>query len=86
MLLGELCRQSHVLKAHAPLARSKRDELEIITFSIRLVANPPSNPRSHGGDLSSNAVGTGLFTLDAQHAPVEVLITLASTAGSKPSF
>ena len=55
------------------------------TLIINSVAKPPSKPRSHGGDFSGNAPGTGLFTLDDQHAPVELLITLANTAGSKPS-
>jgi hypothetical protein len=56
-----------------------------LAFIINPVANPPSNPRSHGGDLSGNAPRTGLFTLDDQHAPVELLITPANTAGSNPS-
>jgi hypothetical protein len=54
-------------------------------FIINAVAKPPSKPRSHGGDLSGNAPGTGLFTLDDQHAPVELLMTPANTAGSNPS-
>lgn len=56
-----------------------------LAFIINAVAKPPSKPRSHGGDLSGNAPGTGLFTLDDQHAPVELLMTPANTEGSNPS-
>lgn len=55
------------------------------TLIINSVAKPPSKPRSQGGDFSGSAPGTGLFTLDDQHAPVELLMTLANTVGSNPS-
>lgn len=58
---------------------------EVRTLIINAVANPPSYPRSQGGDLSGRAPTTGLFTDEDQHAPVELLITPARILGSSPS-
>ena len=63
----------------------RKPRLTSPTFIINEVAKPPSKSRSHGGDFSGSAPGTGLLIVDDQHAPVELLMTLANTAGSKPS-
>lgn len=82
-LARNVARQSHVLLLSNYICHVRQ---AFHTFSINAVAKPPSYPRSHGGNLSGSADGTGLFTEIDQQFPVDDPITLLNTAGSSPSF
>ena len=76
---------------HATLTKDKTEvRKRSHTLSINEAAKPPSYFLCAGGPAwpsgASTASLTGLLTSLAQHFPVELLITLARTLGSRPSL